>query len=336
MHGSSPARHGVQKVAGSNPAAPTRDRASISHLFVPLDPVRSPAGSEMIGPLMALQLREAKPADAEAAGRICYEAFTAISTQHGFPPDTPSPEVAIGLLSASIAHPRMYVVVAEREGEIIGSNVLDERDTIAGIGPITVEPNTQNTGAGRELMLHVMERARARGCPGTRLVQAAFHNRSLSLYAKLGFDAREPLSCMQGPPIGRETPSYTVRRATQADADACNALCRRIHGHDRSGDLADAIEQGLARVVERDQRITGYATLIAFSGHAVGESNDELKALISTAPEFGGPGFLLPTRNAELFRWCLTNGLRVVQPMTLMTLGLYNEPSGSCLASILY
>jgi hypothetical protein len=32
----------------------------------------------------------------------------------------------------------------------------------------------------------------------------------------------------------------------------------------------------------------------------------------------------------------LTNGLRVVEPMTLMTLGLYNEPAGAYLPSILY
>jgi predicted N-acetyltransferase YhbS len=285
---------------------------------------------------MTLTLREAKPADAEVAGRICYEAFEAISTRHGFPPDLPSAELGIAILSGAIGNPGSYVVVAEQDGQIVGSNVLDERDSIAGIGPITVAPGIQNSGAGRELMLHVMERAQARGCPGTRLVQAAFHSRSLSLYAKLGFDAREPLSCMQGAPIGREVPGHDVRPATDADADACNALCRNVHGHDRSVELGDAIGQGLASVVERDGRVSGYATLLGFFGHVVAEGNADLKALISAAPEFLGPGFLLPTRNAELFRWCLANGLRVVQPMTLMTLGLYNEPAGAYLASVLY
>ena len=33
--------------------------------------------------------------------------------------------------------------------------------------------------------------------------------------------------------------------------------------------------------------------------------------------------------NGALFRWCLANGLKVVQPMTLMSLGLYNEPAGA-------
>jgi hypothetical protein len=35
-------------------------------------------------------------------------------------------------------------------------------------------------------------------------------------------------------------------------------------------------------------------------------------------------------------RWCLNSGLRITQPMTLMTVGLYNEPAGAYLPSILY
>jgi hypothetical protein len=68
----------------------------------------------------------------------------------------------------------------------------------------------------------------------------------------------------------------------------------------------------------------------------VAESNLDLQALIAAAEGFGGPGILVPTRNAELFRWCLANGLRVVEPMTLMTVGLYNEPAGAYLPSITY
>jgi hypothetical protein len=75
---------------------------------------------------------------------------------------------------------------------------------------------------------------------------------------------------------------------------------------------------------------------LGFSGHAVGEGNAALKALIGAASEFLGPGFLLPTRNADMFRWCLERGLRIVQPMTLMSIGLYNEPQGVFLPSIVY
>ena len=115
-----------------------------------------------------------------------------------------------------------------------------------------------------------------------------------------------------------------------------NRVCRQIHGHDRGGELLDAISQGTATLVEHGGRVTGYATVIGFFGHAVGESNKELEALIGAATTFPGPGFLLPTRNTDLFRWCLQHGLRVTQPMTLMSLGLYNNPAGAFLPSILY
>ncbi len=181
-----------------------------------------------------------------------------------------------------------------------------------------------------------MRRAWERGFAGIRLVQAAYHNRSLSLYTKLGFDAREPLSTIQGPALGLAMPGRTVRPATEGDLAACNQLSLRIHGHDRGPELRDAIKAGTATVVEHDGRITGYATLIGFFGHAMGESNEDLKALIGAAGSFAGPGFLLPTRNSELLRWCLRHGLRVVQPMTLMSVGLYNEPRGAFLPSIVY
>jgi hypothetical protein len=96
------------------------------------------------------------------------------------------------------------------------------------------------------------------------------------------------------------------------------------------------MQQGTAVVAESGGRIKAYASSLAFSGHAVGESNQDLQALIAAANEFQGPGILVPTRNAGLFGWCLEHGLRVVQPMTLMTMGLYNEPAGAYLPSILF
>jgi len=285
---------------------------------------------------MNLQLRRGKPEDAKKCGLICFEAFKAIAEQHNFPPDFPSPEIAIGLMSSLLSRQDVYSVVAEAEGIVIGSNFLWESSSIAGVGPITIDPVVQNSRAGRALMENVLERVQKQRWPGVRLVQAAYHNRSLSLYTKLGFDAREPLSILQGPALGVELPGYRVRAATERDVEACNSVCLRIHGHERGQELLGAIRQGIATVVEHGGRITGYATLIGFFGHAVGESNEELKALIGAAPSFLGAGFLLPTRNGELFRWCLTKGLHVVQPMTLMSLGLYNEPKGAFLPSILY
>jgi len=285
---------------------------------------------------MNLTLRPGTAEDAAQCGPICFEAFNAISRAHGFPPDFPSPEVAAGVIGWCLASENVFSVVAELDGRVVGSNFLWENAVIAGVGPITVDPSAQDAGAGRQLMEQVLARAREKRFAGVRLVQAAFHNRSLSLYTKLGFDVREPLACIQGTPPRVSLPGRTVRPATSEDLDACSTLCRRVHGFERRGELEGAVHRGMASVVEYDGRITGYTTGIGFFGHSVGESNDDVKALIAAAPAIDGPGVLLPTRNAGLFRWCLDVGLKVTQPMTLMSLGLYQVARGAWLPSILY
>jgi predicted N-acetyltransferase YhbS len=284
---------------------------------------------------MNVTLRAGKPGDAAACGTICFEAFKAISSEHNFPWDLPSAEIGIELLKELLVNSRFYSVVAE-DGRIVGSNFMDERGSIAGIGPITVDPTVQNHGIGRRLMLAMLDRVGERRFSGVRLVQSAYHNRSLCLYTKLGFDSREMLSKIDGEPLGIKFPGYDVRPAVVTDVDACNALCRRIHGHDRGNELRDAIGRGTARVVEHLGEITAYASDIAFFGHAVAETNRGLEALIGAASSFPAGGFLVPTRNSELFRWCLENRLHLVHQMTLMTIGLYNEPAGPYLPSVLY
>ncbi len=283
-----------------------------------------------------IQIRRATREDVEVCGEICYRAFCVLADQHNFPHEFPAPEAADAVVRNMVSTTGFYGIVADVNGRVAGSNFMDERSTIAGIGPISVDPELQNSGAGRAMMQHMLERVAVNRLPGVRLVQTAYHNRSLSLYAKLGFEIREPLSVMIGPPIKDSLFGYKVRSATDADLGACNRLCVLVHGHDRGGELRDAMKSGTANVVEHLGRITGYATAIGYAGHAVGESNEELKALISAAPEFLGCGPLIPSRNGELLRWCFSKGLRLMQQMTLMSVGLYNEPKFPFIPSILY
>ena len=285
---------------------------------------------------MSIVLRSGTPPDAAVCGSICFEAFKAIDDEHNFPWDFPSAAVATDVLTMLLSNPGFYSVVAEKDGKVVGSNFIDERGPIAGIGPITVDPASQNGAIGRRLMQAVLDRAGERRAAGVRLLQSAFHNRSLCLYTRLGFDTRETISKMNGAPLGLGFPGYDVRPARAADLAACNALCQRVHGHHRGGELDDAIKAGTARVVEHHGEITAYATDVAFFSHAVAENNQGLKALIGAAEGFPGGGFLMPTRNGELFRWCLEKDLRLVHQMTLMTIGLYNEPKGAYLPSVTY
>jgi predicted N-acetyltransferase YhbS len=284
---------------------------------------------------MPIKIRRAEAADAAPCGAILYSAFRKLADQHNFPHDFPSVEVATGLLSMLLANPGFYGIVAEENGRVVGSNFADHRSSIAGIGPISIDPDAQNQGIGRKLMQVAIDHFKATNVPGMRLVQAAYHNRSLCLYTRLGFQTREPLSVIQGPALNIKFAGYDVRPAGEADIAACNALCRRVHGFDRGVELSDAIGARTALVVEHLGRITGYATDIGFFAHAVAETNRDLKSLIGAASLYSGPGFLLPTRNHEVFAWCLDGRLKLVMQMTLMTIGLYNEPSGAWLPSIL-
>ncbi|HEV2292977.1 MAG TPA: GNAT family N-acetyltransferase [Tepidisphaeraceae bacterium] len=281
-------------------------------------------------------LRSATPADAEVTSRICFEAFSDISRRHNFPPDFPAPEVAAGVMGMILNAPFVWGVVAEHNGRVVGSNFLWEWEPIAGVGPVTVDPSAQDLSVGRRMMEAVMQRAAERRFAGVRLVQAGYNTRSLSLYTKLGFDVREPLVCLNGDPVREAVPGHDVRPAAPADLDACADVCRRVHGHDRTDELSSSIARGTARVVEQAGRVVGYMSELGFFGHCVALTNDGLRALIGGGDRITGPGMLLPSRNGEVFRWCLSKGLKHVQPLTLMSHGLYNEPRGAFMPSILY
>ena len=162
-------------------------------------------------------LRAAEPSEAEACAQILFDAFGGLHDHHRFQRDFPELEAATALMQVWIPHPSIWGVVAEIEGRIVGSNFLDERDPIRGVGPITVDPEGQNAGVGRKLMAAVIERGE--GAPGTRLLQDAFHMRSLSLYESLGFEVKEPVAVITGKPRSDPLEEVEVRPLVDGDLD---------------------------------------------------------------------------------------------------------------------
>jgi hypothetical protein len=190
-------------------------------------------------------------------------------------------------------------------------------------------------------MQAVMDRAKEKGFAGVRLVQDAFNTTSMPLYASVGFDVREPLALVRGTlRVTDLPPGVEGRPMREADVAACDELCRRVHGHSRVNEIRDALTHFQPFVLLRDGRVTAYSTVptMWFMNHGVGETEEDLRNLLIAAgrasrePLF----FLLPTRQADLFRWALASGLRMLKPMTLMTTGQYQEPRGAYYPSVLF
>jgi predicted N-acetyltransferase YhbS len=275
-----------------------------------------------------IEIRPATADDIPACGEIMYQAFRTIAEQHNFAPDFPNADVTSGMLGMLQDAPVFDGFVAEEDGRIAGSIFVSRRSPVGGISVVTVDPDAQNRAVGRQLMQHGMNNLTGQGHVRQQLIQAGYHSRSLCLYAKLGFVATDLLSTMTGGPINEEIPGRSVRPATDADAGACNALCQEVHGYDRAGEVGGAIAHDTAAVVECEGRITGYTTGVGFAGHGVGETNDDLKALLASVEGFSGPGVIIPTTNGELFHWCLENGLTVTQQLTLMDTDASKPPNG--------
>ena len=55
---------------------------------------------------------------------------------------------------------------------------------------------------------------------------------------------------MQGAPLDLQISGYAVRKAVEADLQACDSVCFKVHGIDRSAEVLDAIKQGTATVVD--------------------------------------------------------------------------------------
>jgi len=287
---------------------------------------------------MDIAIRRATANDTDACGWICYEGFRAINERYGFPLIFPSVEVATKRVEGLIRHPLVFGVVAEARGRVVGFNFLSERDPIRAVGPIVIDPATQGHGIGRQLMKAVLERAS--GARGVRLLQDTFNVQSFSLYAALGFEAREIFVVLSGASESASPSHWEIRTLTASDIAGCETLHESVHGYTRTSELRDACETGAPIVALLDGRVRAYmaAPTNWLANHGVAETEDDMQALLLGAPLIAKQpiSLLMSARRAALFRWCLTQGYRAIRPMTLMTVGEYREPRGSYFPSVLY
>lgn len=278
-----------------------------------------------------------EPRHVPELGRICFEAFRSIHDRHAFPRDFPDVETAVKVIGMLSGLPGAFGVAARVHEQLLGSNFMLLTDSVGGIGPITIDPNFQGRGVGRLLMQAVVDHASTRGIERVRLLQDSFNTASMSLYASLGFDVREPVGVLRAPPPAER--DATVRLAASADFPALGELCERFYKVNRIGEMTTWSAHGMPLLV-RDVggRIRGYLGP-GMLGHGVAETEPDALALIGQLARHAAPGqdiFFLPLRQTSLFRAAIRSGCRLMKVMTLLTRGPYEEPSQVWMPSILY
>jgi hypothetical protein len=114
-----------------------------------------------------------------------------------------------------------------------------------------------------------------------------------------------------------------------------------VHGFERTAELLDAIRAPVFSpfVAVRDGRITRLRDdphLLPRRLRRGRERRRLVRLDCWRAHTVEQPAsFILPTRQAGVFRWCLSQGMRPVKPMTYMTIGEYREPNSAWIPSVL-
>ncbi|MEG4198794.1 GNAT family N-acetyltransferase [Microcoleus sp. Pol12A5] len=286
---------------------------------------------------MNVVIRRAQPSDIDVCAGITYEAFKDIADRHQFPTDFPTLEFSTEIIGLLIESPVFFGIVAERSGAVVGCGFMDERSPIRGIGPVSVDRTFQGRGTGREIMKALLERGQ--DAVGIRLVQESFNMASLSLYASLGFEVKEPFVLMEGKFRSQPQHGFEVRPMASEDVEECAALCEKLCGCDRTSEIEDALNYFSPFVACQQGRIVAYTCAVSALGHSIAQTEADMQALLLGAAAYS-PGellaFHLPLRYASLFRWCLKEGLRALKPMAVMAVGEYRPPEGCCFPSFVY
>ena len=146
----------------------------------------------------AVRIRPATPADLKAIGRL---GALLVRTHHDFDPDRfiaamPRTEDRYGsFLGTQLEEPSIIVLVAERDGEVIGYTYagVEGYDYMALRGPagvlydIVVDPAHREQGVGRALLDATLETLKAKGAPRVVLSTAEGNKSAKRLFARAGF-----------------------------------------------------------------------------------------------------------------------------------------------------
>jgi ribosomal-protein-alanine N-acetyltransferase len=137
--------------------------------------------------LAGLLLRSARLGDGQALNKTCHPRQALEDTERSLAESLAQMKAGRGLW-----------LVAEWEGEIVGSARLVSWLRGAEIADLTVLPRFRGRGIGRALVERLLEEAQRLGIPAVEIGADLGNRRALSLYERLGFAYRRTIHLAAG------------------------------------------------------------------------------------------------------------------------------------------
>ena len=202
------------------------------------------------------------------------EGAVQLSQQAGWPHRAEDWRMALALSKG-------YVAVAGLDKRVIGTALMTPYGSEAAtINMVIVDASVRGHGTGRKLMEGVLSLA------GDRSLQLVATKSGLSLYETLGFRSSGVVVQHQGQVVKSVTAPSGVRAARPDDMAAITELDCAAYGAERRRLIALLADVGSLAVLERMDRLIGFAALRPFGrgeviGPVVAANADDAKLLVS-------------------------------------------------------
>jgi predicted N-acetyltransferase YhbS len=227
-------------------------------------------------------IRDARAAEARTIGDLLSRA--------GF-----GPTVA-GLVAFPQKSPSGDVLVAERDGRMIGGVCCASFGPSGWIGALGVLPDARRRGAGEALTRAACARLRERGA---RTVLLFATDMGRPLYERLGFEPEGTATAWRGV-AGTVRADVALRAVREDDRPTLHAIDRAATGEDR-GPVLDALVPLGGLIAERAGEPVGWALTSPWGTGVAICAADDAAGMALLAAAAGGPGsntIVVPDANA--------------------------------------
>jgi GNAT superfamily N-acetyltransferase len=184
-------------------------------------------------------------------------------------------------LEFATTQPACIPIVAEADGEIVGTGVGTASGPVGWIGTIFIAPARRGRGLGREITQAIIDRLESAGCRSLVLVAT---REGRQLYERMGFEVQTQYRILQAIGLPPADQADGVRAFEAADLPALERLDREGTGEDRGHAIRRLADGETAKVVAGTEGdIDGFVIRAPWGGGATIARSAEAALRIVTA-----------------------------------------------------